>query len=268
MMLKMKKIVSILLGCICLVSASNAMNSANNNQASEDYIAMQHTILNIIQIQENIKNPAVNNTAIGDIPIDVIKPFFKINDYQNSPKGSAHKFLNDLIAAMVNCNCEQVNGLNNNEYYNKLKNTFNTISNIDYNNTSAALGKMRDILANTRPIFFDICKTLKNENHQEYNFINDTYNNENNYRELQFKLARTIQSKSELSKKPEGEGLVQWNTNEILLHRSLLLVLYCEKLIMDLSLFPKDSFFGGNISNSYWSMIFEQFKANVSLYFN
>lgn len=268
MMLKIKKIVSILLGCICLVSASNAMNSANNDKLSDDDIAMQHTMLNIIQIQENIKNPAINNTEIGGISIDIIKYLFNITGYQNSPNGNARNFLNDLIAAMVNCNCEQINGLNNNEYYNKLKNTFNTIANIDYSNISVALGKMRDILASTRSIFFNMCKTIKNENHQEYNFINDEYNNENDYRTLQLKLAKTIQSKSELSKKPETEDLVKWETNEILLHRSLLLVLYCEKLIIDLSLFPKEFSFGTDISSDYWSIISEQFKANASSYFN
>ena len=98
--------------------------------------------------------------------------------------------------------------------------------------------------------------------------LNDEYNNENDYRTWQLKLAKTIQNKSELSKKPETEDLVKWDTNEILLHRSLLLVLYCEKLIIDLSLFPKESSFGTDISSDYWSIISEQFKANASSYFN
>lgn len=254
MMLKIKKYFSILLGCACLVSTSNAM---------DDNIAMQHTMLNIIQMMENTNDPALNNTSsIAGIPIKSISDFFKIDDYKNSPKGNARKFLNDIIAGLVNCiyeNDVNVNGLANNEHYKNLKSIFTKIKEINYNNLTNTKNTMFDMLSRFKSIFFDICKIVKNENNQDYNFIKNTYTNENDYRDLQLRLGRIFLRKT--------LNNIEWNSNEMLLHKSLLLVLYCEKLIMDLSLFPKDLPSTDNIIKGYWNMIFGSFDLNASSYF-
>ena len=44
------KIISVILGCMCLLSTSNAMNT----KYSSDNIAMQHTLLNVLQMMENV----------------------------------------------------------------------------------------------------------------------------------------------------------------------------------------------------------------------
>lgn len=258
MVLKVKKIVSIILACVC-VSAGNAMNS---KQDSSDNIAMQHTLLNILQVIEDTKDPALNNIdSIAGMPMNLVSNFFKLDDYEKSPKGIARKFFNDIISVLVNCEYEDVNvnGLANNEHYKKLKNIFNEMISTDYNNLTSAKNKMSAILEQSKSIFFEICKIVKNENNQQYNFINYNYVNDNDYRDLQFKLGRTF-----LKKKLNN---TEWNNNEILLHKSLLLVLYCEKLIMDLSLFPKDFPSTNSIIGGYWDMIFKNFEFNASPYF-
>ena len=260
MMLKIKNIVSLILSCSFLISVSNAMD---DKQSSSDDIAMQHTISNIVRIMENTKDSASNSSvnSIAGISVDEMRTIFKIDKYNDSPKGKARKFLNDIIDVLVNCPCVDVNvnGLASNEHYKELKSVFNEMVKTDYSNLSNTKNKMFAILKQSREIFFNICKIVKNENTKEYDFINCNCVSEDDYRNLQFKLGRTLLKKT-LSN-------TEWNSNEILLHRSLLLVIYCEKLIMDLTLFPKNFHDIDSIMDGYWNMIFNNFEFNASQYF-
>lgn len=251
----MKKIISVILGCMCLLSTSNAMNT----KYSSDNIAMQHTLLNVLQMMENVKDPALNNiNNIGGTSINFVSNVFKLDDYKNSPTGNARRFFKDLTSCLVNCKYEDVNvnGLASNEQYKELKSIFNKILNIDYSNLSNAKNKMFDIFKQSKLIFYSICDTIKNESKKEYWFIKD---DELDYHDLQLKLGRIFFNKLKNNS--------DWNNSEILLHKSSLLALYCEEIIMDLSLFPKDIHTIDNIVNCYWKVIFKTFEVNVSPYF-
>ena len=264
----MIKLSYLLLSSIFLVSASNAMNNDSIHDFHKDIIAVQHTITNLIDMQECNNDPTLNKDKTGGFNISFVVPLLKLDDFKKSPQGNARKHLNDIIDCMINCNYIQTNEVNNNEIYKQLKNNFNQLLKINTDNLSNAHGQTLTILNNTREIFLKMCQVVKNENTNKYHFITDDINNEDVYRKLQFNLGKSLFQKSQNSTKPELEHLANWSMNEILLHKSFLLVLYCEKLAMDFERFPKD--FAKYISDgttSYWNNIFRFFKIDVAPYF-
>ena len=54
----------------------------------------------------------------------------------------------------------------------------------------------------------------------------------------------------------------------MLLHKSFLLVLYCEKLVLDFERFPKDyKQYMNDKANNYWKNILMSFKVNAGPHF-
>ncbi len=202
-----RKISCLLLSSIFLISASNATNSENVHKFSADMIAIQHTITNLIDMQEYYADPTLNKDKICGFDISAVNFLFNLDDFKKSPQGNARKFLNDMISCMVNCKYEKLNELENNKIYKQLCDDFNNINNILHVNTddlNNAQAQTLSILDNTRKIFLETCKVVKGEDTETYNFIPDDINNENSYRKLQFDLGKSLFQKSQKSIKPES----------------------------------------------------------------
>ena len=224
----------------------------------KDDINMQHFLHNTIQISKD------ENNFYG-IQTEELKKLFKEDSYKNDDVSSTFTLMNKIIEVLACCSYNSLVEFENNENYCRLKDIFNKITNIDYKNFNNAYEiATTSFIGETCPLFEKACEDIKKANPTKYEFIEgDIKLNIKNRRKIQLELGKIFEQKFKENGPDEF-----WNSNDILLHNSLLLALYNELLCLEFKMFPKKLLNNQAMYNEYFNKLFTPLHLCLNNYFN